>query len=41
MKEKELEEAVHVKNGEIIIRQSRKISLLEEKFSNSAANIYV
>lgn len=32
MKEKELEDAVHVKN-EIIIRQSKRINLLEEKFS--------
>jgi hypothetical protein len=33
MKEKELTEVVQVKN-EIIIRQSRRISMLEEKFSD-------
>jgi hypothetical protein len=33
MKEKELTEVVHVKN-EIIIRQTRRICMLEEKFSD-------
>ncbi len=32
MKEQELKEVVHVKN-ETIIQQSKRISLLEEKFS--------
>ena len=33
MKEKELEEAVRHKN-DLIIRQSKKINMLEEKFSD-------